>query len=94
MHDHKKTQIKVRIGSHPVVLKTNNACTVSFLRPELPKASSARDVNFLFSFDIFKTTSRMTVLFLLLESPDSEEYFTYQVHAYEIYCDLSAAQRS
>ena len=50
--------------------------------------------NFLFSFDIFKTTSRMTVLFLLLESPDSEEYFTYQVHAYEIYCDLSAAQRS
>ena len=50
--------------------------------------------NFLFSFDIFKTTSRMTVLFLLFESPDSEEYFTYQVHTYEIYCDLSAAQRS
>ena len=50
--------------------------------------------NFLFSFDNFKTTGRMTLLFFLWESPESGECFTYPAQVFEIGFGISTARRS
>ena len=49
--------------------------------------------NVLFSFDNFKTTGRMTLLFFLWESPESGEWFTYPSQVFEIGFGISTARR-